>query len=45
LGDVRTANKLIKTAAAYASAPAVHPHYKNGTGKGDAAAMALIEFV
>lgn len=46
LGDVRVANKLMKTAATYADRTGGYTRIiKMGPRKGDAAAMALIEFV
>lgn len=46
LGDARTASKLIKTAATYKERPGGYLRIvKMGPRKGDAAQMALIEFV
>src|SRR6185312_1182851 len=46
LGDVRTANKLIKTAATYSERAGGYVRIiKMAPRKGDAAKMALIEFV
>jgi large subunit ribosomal protein L17 len=46
LGDIRVANKLIKTAATYADRTGGYTRIiKMAPRKGDAAAMALIEFV
>jgi large subunit ribosomal protein L17 len=46
LGDVRTANKLIKTAEAYTERAGGYTRIiKMAPRKGDAAAMAMIEFV
>lgn len=46
LGDIRTANKLIKTATAYAERTGGYTRIiKMAPRKGDAAAMAMIEFV